>query len=279
MSVFSQVIAKSRVGKAVSGLGCGFVLLGSLSLSPGAFAQDAGKPAPSASQADADKAYTMHRVFKKGDITRNKMKMTMTMHNPQGGDDVNIVMSYLMKESVNHVGDDGSDSISIDYEKATVSVMGMDQDLTSMMPKFTISHDKDGKITTKTEGGSTQAAQAIGDVGDIGKMMENAYPKKPLKIGDTWDNETKVPGRNGAEDTTVKTSVKLVSLDTIDGVKVFKLETKSDSEGGSTLHQLSTIFIEMATGKLVKMTTKGDIEVAGQNMKMDMTMSMVKPTK
>ena len=269
---------KSKLRRFASTLGFASVLMGSLALLP-ALSQEQAKATPAATQADADKTYTLRRVYKKGDVTRHNMKMTMIMHNPQGGDDINIVMDFAIKELVSRADADGSNSVTTEYEKAAVSVLGTEQDLLSSMPKVTVSHDKDGKATTKLEGGSPQSSQAFVGMGDMVKMGENAYPKKPVKIGETWEVETKAPGQNGAEETTVKASVKLVSIDLLDGVKVFRLETKTDAEGAATMHSTATTLIEVETGKLVKVTLKGDGEAAGQPMKMDMTMSMVKPVK
>ena len=278
MFASTQFPLKSISGRIASTLSFAFILIGVSSQLP-SYSQERTKQTPVASQAEADKTYSLRRVYKKGEVTRHKTQMTMMMHNPQGGDEINIVMNFVTKELVNSAEEDGSNSVTTEYEKAAVSVLGTEQDLLSSLPKITVSHDKDGKATTKVEGGSPQTSQMFAGMGDMVKMGETVFPKKPVKVGESWEVETKVPGQNGADASTFKSSMKLVSIETLDEVKVFRLESKTDSDGATPVHQTATILIEVETGKLVKMYLKGEVEAAGQPMKMEMNMNMVKPLK
>ena len=146
-----------------------------------------------------------------------------------------------------------------------------------MLPITTKTRDKDGKITTKSEGGDPQAAQQFASMGSYSELAEKAIPGKAVKIGEEWEIHSKLPSPDGSGEVEVVSTSKLVGKEILDGVKALKISTKVKTSGVADTTTETVIFIEEATGKPLKMTMDGDIEAHGIPMKMKMTMKVVVP--
>ena len=241
-----------------------------------AHAQD--KPTALVQQADADsKTYLLKRIFKKGEINRYKYSINMTMMPPGSTEEMQIAIKMTMKETVKSVEADGAYSVTTQFESMVMNLLGMESDRTSSLPITTKTRDKDGKITTKSEGGDPQAAQQFASMGSYSELAEKAIPGKAVKIGEEWETHSKVPSPDGSGEVEVVSTSKLVGKEILDGVKALKISTKVKTSGVADTTTETVIFIEEATGKPLKMTMDGDIEAHGIPMKMKMTMKVVVP--
>ncbi len=223
---------------------------------------------------DASKTYLLKRVYKKGEVNRYKYSMNMTMTPPGSTDAIQVVMKMISKESVKSAEADGSYSVTTQFESMVMNVMGMERDMTSSLPITTRTRDKNGKITTKSEGGDEQTSNHFASMEGYANLAEKAIPSKSVKIGEEWEIRSKVPAPDGSGEVELVSTSKLLGKEDVDGVKALKISTKVKTTGvvGST--QESVIFIEEATGRPLKMTMDGDIEAQGIPMKMKMTMKI-----
>ena len=229
-------------------------------------------------KADADsKTYLLKRVFKKGEINRYKFSMNMTMTPPGSTDAIQIVMKATSKETVKSAEADGAYSVTTQFESMVMNIQGMERDMTSSLPITTKKRDKDGKITTKSEGGDPQSAQQFASMGAYSELAEKAFPSKAVKIGEEWETHSKLPSPDGSGEVEVISTSKLVGKEILDGVKALKISTKVKTSGIADSTQESVIFIEEVTGKPLKMTLDSDIEAQGIPMKIKMTMKVVVP--
>lgn len=222
-----------------------------------------------------DTAYTIKRIYKALESNRYRVGLKMNMESPVGA--VDMVETMVMKELTKAAKDDGSSTTVFDFESASVTVNGMDIDLTPMLPKIITTRDKDGKSAVKVEGGdealTAQMGEQVKQYTNFGTVF---MPAKPVKVGDSWDvNATGF----GSKDQTVKGKVTLVSVDTVKGVKVAKLKSIMDITGANELnmHSDTTTLVDLATGKALDMTMKTDGNTGSGKLSMQMNMKMIDP--
>lgn len=236
-------------------------------------AQD--KPTAVVQQADADsKTYLIKRIYKEGEVNRYKYSLNMTMTPPGSTEAIQIVMKMTAKETVKSADADGSYSVTQQFESMVMNMLGMDRDMTSSLPVTTTTRDKDGKITTKSEGGDPQAAQQLATMGDFSEISEKSIPKKPVKIGEEWVIHFKHPLPNNSGDLEVTSTSKLVGVEILEGVKALKLSTKATFSGAADSTLEIIMFLEEKTGKPLKYIMDSDLEAQGIPMKMKMTMKI-----
>lgn len=222
-----------------------------------------------------DTAYNIKRVYKAGDTDRYRLNVKVNMD--VAGTPIDMVEKFVMRETTREANDDGSYKVDVDFLSASLTANGMDLDLASMLPKVSTSVDKDGKADVKTEGGDEQF---IAQMGDQIKQFTNAakgfLPKKPVKVGDSWEVAASDFGAPGQS---VKGKSTLVSIETIKGMKVGKIRSNMDVTGimNSVVHTVTTSFIELATGKGISVESKTEGELLGGKMTMELTMKSLSP--
>lgn len=220
-----------------------------------------------------DTVYTIKRVYKAGQADRYKITMKMNMDIP--GTPLDLVETMFMKETTREAKADGSSIVAFDFESVQVTANGMDMDMTAMMPRIITTLDKNGKSEVKIEGGSEEVTSHMGD--QVKQMTNSAaalVPKKPVKVGDTWDlnaDDFGAPGQN------VKGKATFVSVETVKGVKVGKIKSVIEITGAMDLkmHAESTTLIDLATGKALSLTTKTEGDIASGKMSMEMSMKVL----
>jgi hypothetical protein len=221
------------------------------------------------------------RLYKAKDLDRYKIAVTTSMDNPMGGQ-LEIKVSMLIKETVQEVKEDGSLTLIHEFEQAAANIMGMDQDITSFMPKVTQTRDKNGKIDVKVEGGNEQAA---GQVAEMIKGMARAqtafYPDKPVKIGDSYKVSYKGSIGPGQE-ADIKGDAKVVAVETISGIKTLKIKitstsASSDANGAAASKSEGTCNLDIKTGKIVRMASKIDGTANGGKTSTEINYRLVLP--
>jgi len=221
--------------------------------------------------------YTLKRVYKTGDTDRYRMTTKINAEIPGAGP-VDVTTTMLMKDLTKEAKEDGSLTSIAEFENASVSLNGMDIDITGMMPKLITTRDKNGKSDVKMEGGNEQITSQIGDQIKQFNMSAAAamLPSKAVKVGDSWEIATNALG---AKDQKVAGKVTLVSVDTIKGKKVAKLKTVSDVTGGgdTKIHTEATTLIDLETGKAIDTTTKTDGNANGSPINIEMSMKLLGP--
>ena len=227
-----------------------------------------------------DATYTLKRVYKTGDADRYKLTMTINVNAPGGGGPIDVTTLMVMKDSTKEAKEDGSLTSISEFESASVTLNGMDIDITTMMPKVITTRDKTGKSDVKMEGGNEQVTSQIGDqIKQFSVASASAYlPTKPVKVGDTWDMATDPAG---PKDQKVVGKVTLVSVETIKGVKVATLKTVTDVTAGADtkIHSEATTHVDVATGKPLDAKTKTSGSASGNPVNIEMTLKMLGPRR
>ena len=222
-----------------------------------------------------DTAYTIKRIYKALESDRYRVGLKMNMESPVGA--VDMVETMVMKELTKAVKEDGGSTTVFDFESASITVNGMDIDLTPMLPKIVTTRDKDGKSAVKIEGGDEALTAQMGEQVKQYTNFGSAFiPAKPVKVGDSWDVNA---SEFGSKDQTVKGKVTFVSVDTVKGVKVAKLKSVMDITGANDLkmHSDTTTLVDLATGKALDMTSKTDGNTGGGKLSMEMSMRLLGP--
>lgn len=219
--------------------------------------------------------YTIHKpTYKKGDLDRYKMSVNMLLN--AGANENEIDLSFRLKQATKEAKDDGSFTLVQEFEEAKVTSQGREQDITSSLPKITMLKDKDGKFTTKVEGGSDQMGQITNMLGNLGKSQEAFYPTKPVKIGDKWKISFDGPGTEEIK-SKVTGEATLVKTETIGGIKTFAIKVLSNTDvtGAESVKGTSeqVMNVDIETGKVVRLTANSSIEAQSATVKMKMEMN------
>lgn len=226
-------------------------------------------------EAQEDAVYTIKRVYKAGDADRYKITVKMNMDVPMSP--IDMVETMIMKETTREAKEDGSSIVVFDFESLLVTANGRDIDMTSMMPKITTTTDKAGKTDVKVEGGNEQVTAQMGDqVKQFTNGAKAFIPKKPVKVGDSWDVEA---ANFGAAGQNVKGKSTLVSVEVVKGEKVGKIKSVMEITGemNTKLHSETTSLINLVTGKALSSTSKTEGQAAGNKFTMEMSMRMLAP--
>ncbi len=253
------------------------MLIGSVALACvalGSHAQQTAAPTP-------DKTYTIQRQFKAGDVDYYKMKMTQKINGAiSGGQDLEIKLNLVMKETTKAVGDNGQVTVVDEYTKAAASIGGQDQDLLPMMPKLTIKKDQAGQIDVTAEGEQDLVVQQISTLAKTMMQSQAAViPKNAVKVGDSWT--AVIPGPTADANTATKIRIKLDGVEMLGSVSTLRLKTSTDTSGGpqsdTQMHGEATMYLDVASGKLVKMTTKADGTAKGAKISTELNLEKGEP--
>jgi len=220
--------------------------------------------------------YVLKRTYKAGDVDRYKLDYVVTMNIPQLGGDTEVVMKMTMKETTKEVKDDGTVITEDVYEEGKVSVAGMEQDITDSLPKLIVTHNK-SKLDVKAEGGNDMF------VDQMKQMIQSMYeqrdaimPTKPVKVGDTWKVEMKVPSVGGVE-IKMKGDATLVGTEMIGGKKTLKVKYVLDAteeQSNTKMHSETLSNVEIETGKALLTSSTGNGEVMGNKMTSKATITL-----
>ncbi len=210
------------------------------------------------------KTYTIQRKYKVGDVDRYNIAVDVS-----GAQSVNL--GLLLKNTIKDVKADGGATILGEFEKATATIAGGDQEITGFLPTLTQTFSAAGKLTDlKTEGGNPAITQT-GFLNIVKSVLDVAvYPPTALKPGDTWEYHADA----SQADQKVKGTATFVGLETVDGTPTYKIKTLTD--GAATApnpangdkvniktHAEGTQNLDVVTGKLVKVQTSVSSKVDG----------------
>jgi len=228
-----------------------------------------------AEQTDAaspDQTYSLKRVYKAGDVDFYRIKVDQTVNGAvTNNQDYVVKMDITMKETTKSVGSEGQVTAIDEYTRADATIGGQDMDLKAMdlMPKLTVSKDKEGKISVTADGGKEPLVQQISTMAKAMMQSQSAsLPTKPVKVGDSWTAE--IAGTTAEDDTSTKLTIKLDGIEVIDGVKALRLKTITDSVGGpqadTKIHGEGTMYVDAVNGKTLRMTSKASGTAKGSKI-------------
>lgn len=242
-----------------------------------------------------DTIYTLERTYKAGDIDRYKIDFSALLSSPAIGDNVNVSMKLLMKETTQEVKSDGNAILFVEFESAFINLGDNQNDISAFLPTLTQTRSKTGAIVeTKTKGATEGPAAVLGQlIQSITDGERGLHPPKPVKIGDTWKIEEKT-AKPGESSSMTTGTAQLTGMETVNGVKTMTVKAVTDTvitnipkaKGGDVanqdlpkevrIHSDVTGNLDGATGKIAR--TVGTLTGDGGptfKIKVDMKVSLV----
>jgi|SRR5579884_511107 len=223
-------------------------------------------PTPVPNAAQDTTVYDIHRTFKVGDVDRYRLVNKMLVNSPEtGGNFVNVDMQLTVKQLTKSAKPDGTAVLTTTFENATAVYNDQPIDLMTFLSNanVTMTLNKFGKVSdSKSDGVQGPLANANIDQ-MIAQATSGLYPDTPVKIGDSWKFET---SRN-MQGMTIKVAgtSTLVGIETIDGIKTFKIKTVIDNadknQVNTVFHAESTSNLDAQTGKVVRIAGKVNYDV------------------
>ncbi len=211
-----------------------------------------------------DGAYTLQRVYTKGEVDRYKMKAEVHSDGSAFNGATKIVINIVLKEQTRTVKDDGNAVLNDISEQASADLGDNNKtDLTAFLPAITQTRDRQSHILeSKIEGGLPGAGDMVSQ---IANALRCFYPSKPVKIGDSWDIEYDDKKPTSTSKTKGKST--LLAIEAVGGMQTAKIRVVTDSSGevedpgshekakvSSHLDQVGNMDIK--TGKIVLMSAK-----------------------
>lgn len=214
--------------------------------------------------------------YKKGDKYTMNMKQSMNTAAMANNTDIDMVLE------VTDVADNMFTTVT-KFAKMKMDMMqgGMqmsydsskkDEELDQMglMLKQQISPMLKTVITTKNDVYGKNVDVQVTPEGPMSEQFKNSssvtYPEKAVKVGDTWKNETENQGVKSIVEYKVKeiTATKVV------------LDFSGTLSGVATGTSSGMVEVDRESGALLKSVLKNVLKAGGQDMKMDMEITMTK---
>lgn len=235
-------------------------------------------PKASAQKPQGSETYVIKRLPKPGVVDKYKIKLVQKMTGADlNNGELNVVFRLALKETAKSVSRNGLVHYLEEYTSAEGEVNGAAMDIQSKTPKVSLSVDQTGHVEASNQGGEEPVASQFGDL--VKLLIETrsaAAPQSAVKIGETWKLDVAAPG----PDTTLKVSLTLTldGIETIGASKAYRIKSISDSlgsaKGDSRMRSEGLIYIDVDSGKTVKMTTKGTGTVTGNAVTTEMTFEL-----
>ena len=204
-------------------------------------------------------------VAKEGDTMTYHAKMSMQGKGPaQGGMPSEFNVDADMKQTVTVTKvEDGN--ITTETSFSDVKVTGTEMLVNLMKGSF---ENQKSKVTMDSKGRIVEQEGAIDSNAMGGGTMY--FPDKKVKVGDTWERNTPIPGGSG----NIKAVYKFEATEKVDGVDAAKISitpsTPDDTSTGSF-----TYWVDIKTGMAIKATGEMVSEQGEGKMTMKMEMNRV----
>lgn len=187
-------------------------------------------PAPSSDAA----TYALRPIWKTGEVARYKMVVHRTTDGKKLNDlDVtDSLFQITLLQTTKDVKPDGTLVVEDNAEVADGKFDGIEMELTSAIPKITLTRDKTGEATVKAEGGVDLARDAIAQLFRLTARMQRGFtPPMPVRIGETWkftwQDTGLVEGKTDGKGT-------LVGPGTVNGQPTLKVKVEYDAKVKAT---------------------------------------------
>jgi len=200
-------------------------------------------------------AYDFQRHYKLGEVDRYKGEFVVTTNGPDtGGKDQSVKYTIVSRETTSSVDPDGTVVVIIEYEQAIVSAGGKSEDYTAKMPRIIHAIDSQGRGRITLEGGNDPLARVmVGIMATADEVAGSGTPKKPKKVGETWNLTSPDPNKK------LSGTAGLDSVVDINGTKTLKVNYRTDaSQGAISAHTGATVWVDVLTGKTIKVASRSD---------------------
>ena len=142
-------------------------------------------PIPSGSAAAT---YALRPVWKTGETARYKMTVHRTADKKRYDlDIVDSLFHITMLQTIRDVKPDGTVIMEDTTEEADGDFDGRDMELTSAIPKMTLTRDKTGEAAVKSEGGVALLRETMEQLFRLTTRMQRGFtPPAPVRVGESW---------------------------------------------------------------------------------------------
>jgi hypothetical protein len=193
-----------------------------------------------------EKTVSLARTYKEGDKASHTVTVTVNANGME------VIVTRTAKSVVKEIKKNGDIVIVQTDDGATLNIGGMEQKQPAGPPVTEI-RDKNGKLTElkvdEAAGGfmTPEIQQLVARASDI------HLSDKPVKAGDTWQNEFDNPAVKGKK---VVAKGTYVGIDKVDGQELWKVkqtvEADTDADGKKLAIEVTT-WLDTAKGQTVKM--------------------------
>ena len=149
-------------------------------------AMSRAQPAPSP-KTDAA-AYALRPVWKPGETARYKMMVHRTASKKRFDLDItDSLFNITILQTVRDVKPEGSVVMVDTAEAADGTFDGREMELTTAIPKMTLTRDKTGEVSVTSEGGVDFVREPITQLFRLTARMQRGFtPPVPVRVGETW---------------------------------------------------------------------------------------------
>lgn len=223
----------------------------------------------------AQESVLLRLKYKKGDVYSLKMKQSMNSPAMMMGNNVDMEMSILGKEGGVYTSEMKISKMTMDMMQGGMQMSydstKKDDELDEMgkMMKAQISPMLQMVITTKMNNlGKILETKVVPNMPNAEQFSSQSvsYPEKAVKVGDTWNDEKDAQGMK----TAVEYKVTKITKD------IVVLSTTGKVSGAGTGTVNGTLEIDRKSGMPLKSLVKSTINAGGQEMKVDIEMTMTK---
>jgi hypothetical protein len=184
---------------------------------------------------DADTtAYTLQRIFKVNNTDHYKATMKLKVNGPAtGGQEIEVAISAKMKETTKEIKANGHAVIVLELSGAHLKAGDIfDQEIPDdQMPKVIQTMDKAGRVLeAEVDGGAGPFAGNGGVVQGLSRFQSSFYPTRPVKIGDSWDIESKMPADANGVQMVTKGKATLTEKEMLQGVETLKIKVTTETK-------------------------------------------------
>ncbi len=132
--------------------------------------------------------YALRPIWKSGETARYKMMVHRTADKKRYDlDIVDSLFNITLLQTIRDVKPDGTVVMEDVTEKADGDFDGREMELTSAIPKMTLTRDKTGEAAVKAEGGVDLVREPIAQLFRLTARMQRGFtPPAPVRVGESW---------------------------------------------------------------------------------------------
>ena len=209
-----------------------------------------------------DTAYTLKSVFTKGEKIHYRMTIKATSADQKQAGTGTIMV--LMAQKITNISDNLI-SLNTIFEQGSLKTDATEMDITTMLPAVNWQiNDKGSVIKIEADGGAGPLAGSDNNQLQMFLSTQTNYlPTTPVKVGDSWEYDYALPGRDTkAEKKQKKAKASLLGKETIKGIETLKIKTEVEAElpkdssmGGGNVKVSGINYVNAKTAQPVKTDT------------------------
>lgn len=223
-----------------------------------------------------EEAYTLKRVFTKGEVKFFKLTAELTILDEKKNE-IPIKVTLFVKDATKSLTDDGGAVVRMEFPKGLYDPgTGGVEIPPGLLPAVLMTLDKESRILKTEKEGS-----AVGFASPERLIVLAAlgfYPQKPVKVNESWDIEVSDPEK--PENRIKIGTATLKGLEKRKGIDTYKVQWVADlvrKEGKQEhkTHIEAEAFLDTKSGRAVFLKGKTDGELEQGILKSNLTLEML----